>query len=114
KSDTSGFYFTIFEVQLADGSVREIPLSSQRFAEPGAVELLSDGSGILISAEAFGASFPQVWLLSRDGSARSLTNDLSDYRGLSLSADSSAFATIQSQPLAKMWYVQKGDASKAL
>jgi Tol biopolymer transport system component len=113
NSDASGFYFTIFEVRIADRAERVVPLSSERFAEPGDVKLLSDASGVMISAEAYGASFPQIWLLSRDGSARSLTNDLSDYRGVSLRADGGAFATVQKQTLSKIWSVPKGETERA-
>ncbi|HEY6121099.1 MAG TPA: protein kinase [Pyrinomonadaceae bacterium] len=114
NSDATGFFMTIFELILADKSSKIVSLSSQHFAEPGEVQLLSDGSGVMVSAEAYGASFPQIWLLSRDGSARSITNDLSDYRGLSLRADGSAFVTVQRQTLAKIWTLPKGDTEKAI
>ena len=67
NSGANGFFVTIFEISLANRSNRIVPLSAQRFGEPSDVELLSDGSGIMLSAEAFGASFPQIWLLTRDG-----------------------------------------------
>ena len=41
----------------------------------------------------------QIWQLFRDGSQRTLTNDLSDYRELSLRADGSALVTVQTQTL---------------
>jgi len=109
KSDPNGYYFMIFEVSVATRAERIVPLSSQRFGQPGDVKLLPDASGIMVSAEAYGASFPQIWLLSRDGSARSITNDLSDYRGMSLRADGRAFATVQRQTLSRIWTIPKGE-----
>jgi Tol biopolymer transport system component len=49
----------------------------------------------------------------RDGSARSITNDLSDYLGVSLRSDSGALATIQRQTLSKIWLLPKGDTTRA-
>ena len=114
NSDANGFFMSIFEIRLADRSESNVALSSQRFAEPGDVDMVSDGSAVMISAEAQGASFPQIWLLARDGSARSITNDLSDYRGLSLRTDGTALVTVQRQTIAKLWALPKGETEKAI
>lgn len=109
KNDSSGFYFNLYEIRLVDGAEKIIPLAPLRFEQPSRVTLLSDSSGIVTSGKAQGASFAQVWLLGRDETARSITNDLSDYRDVNLTKDSSALVTVQAQTLANMFVAQKND-----
>ena len=111
SSDANGFYLTIYELRLADRKETILPLSAQRFEQPGSVSLLSDTTAVLLSARAQGASFTQIWYLGRDGSARTLTNDLSDYRAVILTADSKSLVTTQTQTLANIWVAPKGDSA---
>jgi len=68
------------------------------------------GSGVIMLGKAHGAAFVQIWQIFRDGSHRSVTNDLSDYRELSLRADGSALVTVQAQVLSKLWTLPKGES----
>ena len=113
NSDANGFFITMYEIQLADGAEKTIPLSPQRFEQPSHVMLLADASAVILSARAQGASFEQIWYLGRDGSARTLTNDLSDYRSVMLSADSKSLVTTQTQTLTNIWIAPKGDSANA-
>ena len=113
KSDARGFYLSIYEVRISDRAENTIPLSPQRFEQPGQLHLLSDASGIIMSAKAQGASFSQIWYLGRDGSAKTITNDLSDYRGITLTANSKSFITIQTQTLSNIWLAPKDDNTHA-
>ena len=113
NSDASGFYITIYELRLSDRAEKTIALSPQRFEQPNHVSLLSDANAVLLSARAQGASFQQIWYLGRDGSARTLTNDLSDYRDVILTADSKSLVTTQTQTLANIWVTPKGDSARA-
>jgi Tol biopolymer transport system component len=63
--------------------------------------------------KAHGAAFVQIWQLFRDGSQRTLTNDLSDYRELSLRADGSTLITVQTQTLSRLWLLRETDAKPA-
>jgi serine/threonine protein kinase/Tol biopolymer transport system component len=101
---------SIFEKDLITGGEQTIPLAPQRFDEVGNVAMLPDGSGVIMPAKAFGASYVQIWRLLRDGSIRTITNDLSDYRELSVSGDGSAFVTVQRQTLARIWTLKKGES----
>ena len=103
------YSLSIYEKDLSSGAEQNIPLAAQKFDEVGHVALLPNGSGVMMPARAHGASFIQIWQLFRDGSHRSITNDLSDYRELSLRADGSAFVTVQAQTLARLWLVKKGE-----
>ncbi len=113
NSDASGFYITIHELHLADRSEKTISLAPQRFEQPGSVSLLSDASAVLLSGRAQGASFEQIWYLGRDGSVRALTNDLSDYRAVMLTADSKSLVTTQTQTLSNIWVAPKGENTGA-
>lgn len=113
RSDADGYYLSILEMHLPDRARRTISLSPQRFEQPTQVSLLSDASGIIMSARAQGGSFVQLWHLGRDGSVRALTNDLSDYNRAILTADSSAFVTVQKQTLSNIWVAPKGETAQA-
>jgi len=113
NSDANGFFASIYEIRLADRAEKTINLSPQRFEQPNQVSLLSDTSALLLSARAQGASFEQIWYLGREGSARSLTNDLSDYRNVYLTADSKSLVTTQTQTLTNIWLAPRGDTAQA-
>lgn len=56
----------------------------------------------------------QIWHLSSpDGEVHRLTNDLNDYQGISLTADSGALAVVKSETQANIWVAPMGDASRA-
>ncbi|HXC72788.1 MAG TPA: protein kinase [Pyrinomonadaceae bacterium] len=110
SNDTASNYSVgIFEKNLVTGAEQTVPLNPQKFDEVGHVTVLPDGSGIIMLAKASGASFIHVWQLLRDGSIRSITNDLSDYRVLSLDADATSFVTVQAQVVARVWTLRKGE-----
>ncbi|HKG78295.1 MAG TPA: protein kinase, partial [Pyrinomonadaceae bacterium] len=104
------YSITIYEKDLVTGEERTIPLSPQKFDEVGRLTINPDGSGLVMLAKAHGASFVHIWQLFRDGSQRTITNDLSDYRELSLRADGSALVTVQKQTLSGLWTVRKGES----
>jgi eukaryotic-like serine/threonine-protein kinase len=103
------YSISIYEKDLLSGKEETFPLSPQRFDELGHVALLPGGNGVIFPARAHGASYMQIWQLFRDGTQRSITNDLSDYRELSLRADGSALVTVQAQTLARLWLLRKGE-----
>ena len=103
NSDAGGSIINLYEMDLTTRAERVVSLSSERFEQLGHVGLLPDASGVIISAKAKGASFSQIWKLSRDGQLRSITNDLSDYQDSRLTADGSAFVTVQTQTLSNIW-----------
>jgi serine/threonine protein kinase/Tol biopolymer transport system component len=112
--DTSANYsVTLFEKDLSNGAERTIPLSPQKFDEIGRVTVHPDGSGVIMLGKAHGAAFVQIWQLFRDGSQRTVTSDLSDYRELSLRADGSALVTVQTQTLSRLWLLRKNESKPA-
>jgi serine/threonine protein kinase/Tol biopolymer transport system component len=111
NGDTSSNYsVTLYEKDLINGAERMIPLPDQKFDELGRVTVHPDGGGVIMLGKAHGASFVQIWQLFRDGSQRTVTSDLSDYRELSLRADGSALITVQTQTLSRLWQLRPNES----
>jgi serine/threonine protein kinase/Tol biopolymer transport system component len=110
---TGGFRSTIVGVPAKGGAEKN--LTSEHWFVAERIAWLADGSGLLLSA-ADRMSFwsRQLWFLSYPGgTARKITNDLNAYYDQTLTADSSAMATVQSQTLASIWVAPQGDAARA-
>ncbi|HET6972710.1 MAG TPA: protein kinase, partial [Pyrinomonadaceae bacterium] len=111
NGDTSSSYTAaLLEKDLGNGAERTIPLSPQKFDELGRVTVHPDGNGVILLGKAHGAAFIQIWQLLRDGTQRTLTSDLSDYRELSLRADGSALITVQTQTLSRLWQLRPNES----
>ncbi len=55
----------------------------------------------------------QIWYVSYpEGTTRRITNDSNDYRDLSLTADSRALVSVQSNRLVTIWVAASGDADR--
>jgi serine/threonine protein kinase len=110
-SNTGGRYMNVVEVRVSDGL--EQPISANRWSNVGRVVWLRDGS-LVITATAPGSTLAQVWHLSYpDGQPRTITNDLNDYRDLSLTADSHALVTVQSESHVNIWLAPHGETTRA-
>jgi Tol biopolymer transport system component/DNA-binding winged helix-turn-helix (wHTH) protein len=70
-----------------------------RWASSGRAAWVPDGSGVILdSADPASGQSPQLWYVSfPEGSVRQITHDLNRYFGVSLTADSSALVTVQSE-----------------
>ena len=112
---SGGYYVNVVEVRVADGATRLI--TSHKWADVNRLAWLNDGSGLVLSAVDQGSwELPQLWYLSYPGGeVTRITNDLNKYAqsSLSLTADSSALVTLQSQLITNIWVVPDGDAGRA-
>jgi eukaryotic-like serine/threonine-protein kinase len=103
---------TVFEASVADGSTK--PLTAQRWFRIAKLAWLADGGGLLMLATPGQDFVYQIWHLSYpEAEARQLTNDLNNYPGMSLAADSGTLAVIQSETQASIWVAPLGDISRA-
>jgi Tol biopolymer transport system component/DNA-binding winged helix-turn-helix (wHTH) protein len=103
---------TLFEAQVADGSVR--PLTTQRWFRITGVAWLSDGSGLIMLCAGGQERVVQIWQFPYPGGeARRVTNDLSIYEWLSLTGDSSTLAAVTSQTKTNIWLAPVGDSGRA-
>ncbi|MGH9766519.1 MAG: LpqB family beta-propeller domain-containing protein, partial [Blastocatellia bacterium] len=93
----------------------EKPMSAHQWSSITSVAWLADGSGVIVSAldRALGTN-SQLWQISYPGAAeRKLTNDLNDYQGSSLTADSGALVTLQESVSLYLWIMSKGEYARA-
>ncbi|MEO7658915.1 MAG: protein kinase [Pyrinomonadaceae bacterium] len=105
----------VVEVSIVDG--KEKPISSQSWYLMGQVAWLADGSGLVLDASEHGSASSddrQIWHLSYPvGEARRTTNDLSNYSGMSLTADSNRLVTVQSETISNIWLLPNGETERA-
>jgi Tol biopolymer transport system component/DNA-binding winged helix-turn-helix (wHTH) protein len=90
------------------------PLASEPWRAVGRMEWMMDGSGLLTTAAERGAdTMQQIWYVAYpSGKARKVTNDLGDYKDLSLTADGKTLVTIQSERKANIWMAPAADTSR--
>ena len=99
-------------VAFENGEVKT--LSQQSWNSIGRLEWFRDGSGLMLLAKEKSEDKRQIWQLSYPGGeAHCITNDLNSYASLSLTADSGALVTVQSQISSNIWVAPNGDAGGA-
>jgi Tol biopolymer transport system component len=101
----------VVEVAVKDGAEKLI--GSQIWNAVEQVAWLKDGSGlVLVASDQAPNSALQLWYLSyTSGEARRITNDLSNYGGVSLTGESDALVTLQSEKLSSIWLNTNDGAS---
>jgi Tol biopolymer transport system component/DNA-binding winged helix-turn-helix (wHTH) protein len=113
KDEPDGKYWSVATVRIKDKAVQQNTF--QKWSGLGQLAWLSDGSGIIVAA-ADEESNPaqQVWHVSYPGGeVRRITNDTSDYSGVTLTANSTALVTVQAEQRSNTWVAPGGDASRA-
>ena len=96
------------DVVLVDAETgRETVLGKHAWRNATYVEWLPDGKSLLVNGQgANGELTSQVWLLpASGGEPRRVTNDLSTYAGLSLTADGKSFVSVRSELHSRVWIV---------
>ena len=107
-SYAGGFHLTVGYVDVETGEQHEV--NTKKFFDVGRVSWLSDGSGVLVNAGEQGTSISQIWMISYpSGDARTITHDLNDYGGTSLSADSKSLVTVQFNATSNVWITPAND-----
>jgi len=96
-----------FETDTGKGSA----LTSEHWQMIGKMYWPQTGNGIVIAAVGKSGNFTQqIWHVSYpDGAVRKITNDLSDYRDLSVTADARTIVAVQSERRANLWVAAAGD-----
>ncbi len=109
---TVGSSSRIFGFSIEDGKEQVLSRESWPFA--ARVQWLPDMTGLLV----VGGDSPgiaQHWVLNYpSGERRRITNDLSTYRAIGLTADGERFSTIQADGLINLWVAPDGDAARAI
>ena len=109
---TSSRKSNVFTFSVDDGT--EQVLTREPWVFAARVEWLRDMSGLLVVAGE-GPGSAQHWVVSYPGGEkRRVTNDLSTYRAIALTADGKKLATIGSEGLVNVWVAPNGDAEQAV
>jgi Tol biopolymer transport system component/DNA-binding winged helix-turn-helix (wHTH) protein len=110
--DYQGVRGALFEVTIAGGAVNEI--TTPRWAAIQHVVWLVDGKGLVVAAQEKDADPFQLWLVNYpSGEARRLTNDLSDYGRVTVTADGKSVAAQQTTRVSHVWLLPFGSVSDA-
>jgi Tol biopolymer transport system component len=89
--------------------------AARTWAWTGSLIWSADGRKLILAAGEQVDGPLQVWLVSYpEATARRITNDLSNYSKLSLTADSNTLVAVRKETSAKLWITRSGDASRAV
>ena len=100
---------SIYGFRVKDGAGQE--LTKNHWPALGRIEWLPNGSGLLATIiETETTPDQQIWFVPYPkGDARRITNDLTDYRDLSVTADGRTIITIQSEKKGNIWLASTSD-----
>jgi Tol biopolymer transport system component len=102
EPDPSGSNFKLVEIEVATGKEKLIPGQGWRWMSD--LTWLPDGSGFLVTAQERTGMPMQLWMVSYPGGkARRLSNDLSDYYSVSVSANGRTIVALQQNRLSDIW-----------
>ncbi len=106
-SYAGGFHLTVGYVDAETGAQNEV---NKKFFDVGRVSWLADGSGVIVNAGEQGTAISQIWQISYPGGdAKTITHDLNDYAGTSISADSKSLVTVQYNYASNVWIAPAND-----
>jgi Tol biopolymer transport system component len=106
-------YTTVAGISVETGEVKRI--TQQRWFDVKQVTWLADGGGILTTAQQDANSGYKIWEISYpSGEAQKVTNDLSTYLSVSLTADNNAMATVQAERTSHLWVAPINDSSRGV
>ena len=107
----SGQNYELVEIDTATGATR--PLEGGRWRQINNMTWLPDGSGLLLAALQRTGTQAQLWVVSYpDGKTRKVSNDLSEYESVAVSADGSTIAAVQHNATSAIWSGPSGAMDK--
>jgi serine/threonine protein kinase/Tol biopolymer transport system component len=105
-------YMSVATIPVDTGDIKFFTL--QKWYEVRQVAWFPDGSHLLITAMEKGSSDFKIWQVSYpQGEAQAITSDLGSYSTISLTADFSQLATVQTEAVANIWVMPAFDAAHA-
>ncbi|MGH9502805.1 MAG: protein kinase domain-containing protein, partial [Terriglobales bacterium] len=100
--DPNGLSVGLLEVDIATGQMKPMPGRHWRAILDSA--WLPDGSGLLLAALAKSGADPQLWIVSYPGGlVRRISNDLSKYLSVAVSADARSIVSVQLNVTSSLW-----------
>jgi eukaryotic-like serine/threonine-protein kinase len=108
----SGGKCVVMTVQVADGSVKQVGSKSWRHIVK--VAWLAESTALVVDAEESSNAPLQLWELSYpEGQPRRVTNDLNDYVGVDVTADSNTLVTVLGELRSNLWLDSSGTGRQA-
>ncbi|HEY8227530.1 MAG TPA: protein kinase [Pyrinomonadaceae bacterium] len=102
----------LVEINVKDG--REKPIGKFDWLSLPGIAWVPDSSGLLLSARDADTRALQIWLMTYPhGKLRRITNDLSRYIGVSVTADGKTLASVQSEQVSNIWAINNDDSKSA-
>jgi Tol biopolymer transport system component/DNA-binding winged helix-turn-helix (wHTH) protein len=112
-SDKQGQYQEVYQVDPLTGATS--PLTNRKWRRVQRVAWMRDGSRLIMTAAESENTELQVWEVSYpSGEPRKITNDLNEYRALTLTADSKTAAVVQTDQQANVWIAPAIDGRNAV
>jgi DNA-binding winged helix-turn-helix (wHTH) protein/Tol biopolymer transport system component len=103
----------VMTIPSAGGQLR--PIGTERWVHIRQVVWLADSRGLVLIGLQSHNSSGQIWHLSfPGGKARRVTNDLNDYKDLSLTADSRTLFAVQGELISNIWTMPGAKAAQAV
>jgi serine/threonine protein kinase len=106
-----GYHAVVGYLELDDR--REKVITSPQWRIVDSLLWVPEGDALVINAKDASDTRNQIWMLRRDGRARRITNDLSDYEAVSLTADGTKLVTLQKNQSSSIWIAPGGSAPQA-
>ncbi|MDQ4123033.1 MAG: winged helix-turn-helix domain-containing protein [Acidobacteriota bacterium] len=108
----TGRQANLIEIRVEDKTERTLTSEQWKFIKQ--LAFLPDKSGIIATVSDYPFGPYQVWHVSYpDGKARRVTNDLSNYGNISVTADSKSVVTVQSDIRPFVWVLPGTETAKA-
>lgn len=108
----AGINHRVLLLRPSDGRVRT--LTEQAWPNLGRLTWTADGRGLLVAAREPRDLTRQVWWISYpSGQTRRLTNDLSDYRGVTLTANDATAAVVRINQISNLWTAPASNTAQA-
>ena len=105
-------YMSVATIPVETGQIKI--LTPQKWYDVRQVAWFPDGSHVLVTAVEKGSRDYKIWQVSYPaGEAQAITSDLASYSTISLTADFTQLATVQTEAVANIWVMPAFDVSRA-
>lgn len=105
--DAAGYQDTLVAIDVENR--KQFPIGSTTWFDVHRLKWLLDGTGLVLAAKDQGTGYRnyQIWHVSYPtGRVSRITNDLNDYRGLSLSIDQGSLITVRLEQTSSIWILK--------